>query len=117
MPARSRSTATTSRSLPVHRRIRLGLGRSFQILSVFRNLTTFENVRVAVQARRTRAARPVARRLRATTTINARTWSLLAAVGLEDRAAEPCANLSHGEQRLLEIAIVARDRCEAAAAG
>ena len=37
--------------------------------------------------------------------INARTWSLLAAVGLEDRAAEPCANLSHGEQRLLEIAI------------
>src|SRR6516164_7937547 len=29
--------------LPVHRRIRLGLGRSFQILSVFRNLTTFEN--------------------------------------------------------------------------
>ena len=37
--------------LPVHRRIRLGLGRSFQILSVFRNLTTFENVRVAVQAR------------------------------------------------------------------
>src|SRR6185295_12243640 len=37
--------------------------------------------------------------------VNARTWSLLAAVGLEDRAAEPCANLSHGEQRLLEIAI------------
>src|SRR5262249_55970215 len=37
--------------LPVHRRIRLGLSRSFQILSVFRNLTTFENVRVAVQAR------------------------------------------------------------------
>ena len=37
--------------------------------------------------------------------VNDRTWSLLAAVGLEDRAAEPCANLSHGEQRLLEIAI------------
>src|ERR1700722_9402349 len=37
-------------TLPVHRRIRLGLSRSFQILSVFPNLTTFENVRVAVQA-------------------------------------------------------------------
>ena len=37
--------------------------------------------------------------------VNDRTWSLLAAVGLEDRAVEPCANLSHGEQRLLEIAI------------
>ena len=50
--------------LPVHRRIRLGLGRSFQILSVFRNLTTFENVRVAVQARSPLAEQPVARCLR-----------------------------------------------------
>ena len=39
------------------------------------------------------------------TTSTPRTWSLLDAVGLADRAAEPCANLSHGEQRLLEIAI------------
>ena len=37
--------------------------------------------------------------------VNARAWSLLDAVGLADRAAEPCRNLSHGEQRLLEIAI------------
>jgi ABC-type branched-subunit amino acid transport system ATPase component/ABC-type branched-subunit amino acid transport system permease subunit len=90
--------------LPVHRRIRLGLGRSFQILSVFRNLTTFENVRVAVQARSAQQ-NSLWRDAYAIEDINARTWSLLAAVGLEDRAAEPCANLSHGEQRLLEIAI------------
>jgi branched-chain amino acid transport system ATP-binding protein len=90
--------------LPVHRRIRLGLGRSFQILSVFRNLTTFENVRVAVQARSPQQ-NALWRDAYAIEAINARTWSLLAAVGLEDRAAEPCANLSHGEQRLLEIAI------------
>ena len=91
-------------NLPVHRRIRLGLSRSFQILSVFRNLTTFENVRVAVQARsdRQNALWRDAYRL---AEVNARTWSLLAAVGLDERAAEPCANLSHGEQRLLEIAI------------
>jgi ABC-type branched-subunit amino acid transport system ATPase component len=37
--------------------------------------------------------------------VNDRTWSLLADVGLEGRAAEPCANLSHGEKRLLEIAV------------
>ncbi len=90
--------------LPVHRRIRLGLGRSFQILSVFRNLTTFENVRVAVQAR-SPEQNNLWRDAYAIDEINARTWSLLAAVGLEDRAAEACANLSHGEQRLLEIAI------------
>ncbi len=90
--------------LPVHRRIRLGLSRSFQILSVFRSLTTFENVRVAVQAQDPRGLR-LWRDAYAMDDINARAWSLLAAVGLEDRADEPCANLSHGEQRLLEIAI------------
>jgi branched-chain amino acid transport system ATP-binding protein len=90
--------------LPVHRRTRLGLSRSFQILSVFRNLTAFENVRVAVQARSPKR-RGLWRDAYAIDEINARTWSLLAAVGLLDRAAEGCANLAHGEQRLLEIAI------------
>ena len=90
--------------LPVHRRIRLGLSRSFQILSVFRNLTTFENVRVAVQAQ-SRQQNSLWRDAYRMADVNDRTWSLLAAVGLEDRAVEPCANLSHGEQRLLEIAI------------
>lgn len=90
--------------LPVHRRIRLGLSRSFQILSVFRTLTTFENVRVAVQAQ-SKLQNSLWRDAYRMEEVNARTWSLLAAVGLEARAAEPCANLSHGEQRLLEIAI------------
>ncbi|HEX2941856.1 MAG TPA: branched-chain amino acid ABC transporter ATP-binding protein/permease, partial [Rhodopila sp.] len=90
--------------MPVHRRVRLGMSRSFQILSVFRNLTTFENVRVAVQAQ-DRRAMGLWRDAYRHDDINARTWSLLDAVGLADRAAEPCANLAHGEQRLLEIAI------------
>jgi ABC-type branched-subunit amino acid transport system ATPase component len=88
----------------VHRRIRLGLSRSFQILSVFRTLTAFENVRVGVQAQDHRSQH-LWRDAYAMDDINARTWSLLEAVGLTERAAEPCANLSHGEQRLLEIAI------------
>jgi ABC-type branched-subunit amino acid transport system ATPase component/ABC-type branched-subunit amino acid transport system permease subunit len=90
--------------LPVHKRIRLGLSRSFQILSVFRNLTVFENVRVAVQAQ-DRRAWGLWRDAYTYDDFNARTWSLLAAVGLEDRAAESCSNLAHGQQRLLEIAI------------
>ncbi|MBV9861966.1 MAG: ATP-binding cassette domain-containing protein [Alphaproteobacteria bacterium] len=90
--------------LPVHRRVRLGLSRSFQILSVFRNLTAFENVRIAVQ-RPDRHGLALWRDAYALDAVNARTWSLLQAVGLVERAAEPCANLSHGEQRLLEIAI------------
>ena len=91
-------------NLPVHKRIRLGLSRSFQILSVFPNLTAFENVRVAVQAQ-DRRAWGLWRDAYTYDDFNARTWSLLAAVGLEDRAADSCANLGHGQRRLLEIAI------------
>ena len=90
--------------LPMHKRIRLGLARSFQILSVFPNLTAFENVRVAVQAK-DRRQRGLWRDAYAYDDLNARTWSLLAAVGLEDRAADPCASLGHGQRRLLEIAV------------
>ena len=91
-------------NLPVHKRIRLGLSRSFQILSVFPNLTAFENVRVAVQAQDKRRW-GLWRDAYAYDDLNARAWSLLAAVGLENRAADPCASLGHGQRRLLEIAI------------
>jgi ABC-type branched-subunit amino acid transport system ATPase component len=37
--------------------------------------------------------------------VNAKTWSILDAVGLADVAAEPCINLPHGAKRLLEIGI------------
>jgi branched-chain amino acid transport system ATP-binding protein len=90
--------------MAAHRRTRLGISRSFQILSVFPNLTTFENVRVAVQAKSPRQ-NALFLDAHGLTEVNARTWSLLDAVGLADRAAEPCANLAHGERRLLEIAV------------
>lgn len=90
--------------LAMFRRVRLGLSRSFQILSVFRNLTVFENVRVAVQAAQ-RERLGLWRDAHTLDKQNARTWSLLAAVGLADRAAHGCESLSHGEQRLLEIAL------------
>jgi branched-chain amino acid transport system ATP-binding protein len=91
-------------ALPIHRRTRLGMSRSFQILSVFPNLTAFENVRVAVQAQ-DRRAWGFWRDAYCYDDLNSRAWSLLAAVGLEDRAADLCANLGHGQRRLLEIAI------------
>ena len=90
--------------LAMHQRVRLGMSRSFQILSVFRNLTVFENVRVAVQAaeRRRLGLWVDAHKSDA---LNSRTWSLLLAVGLVEKAGLQCENLAHGEQRLLEIAI------------
>ena len=91
-------------TLPIYKRIRLGLSRSYQILSVFPNLTAFENVRVAVQAQ-SAERHALWRDAYDLEAVNARTWSLLADVGLEDRAADLCANLAHGQKRLLEIAI------------
>ncbi|SFP26085.1 branched-chain amino acid ABC transporter ATP-binding protein/permease [Variovorax sp. 770b2] len=90
--------------LPMHKRIRLGLARSFQIVSVFTHLTAFENVRVAVQATQ---PSPLAmwRDAQASPAANDRTWSILEAVGLADKAGELCTDLSHGERRLLEIGI------------
>jgi branched-chain amino acid transport system ATP-binding protein len=90
--------------MPVHQRVRLGISRSFQIVSVFRHLTVFENVRVAVQAGQG-GRLGFWRDAYSMSDVNERTWSLLVAVKLDKRAAEQCSLLSHGEQRLLEIAV------------
>lgn len=90
--------------LSPHRRARLGLARSFQILSVFPNLTAFENVRIAAQAASGQRF-GFWRDAHADPAVNAKVWSLLDAVGLADRAAETCGALAHGEKRLLEIAV------------
>jgi ABC-type branched-subunit amino acid transport system ATPase component/ABC-type branched-subunit amino acid transport system permease subunit len=90
--------------LPMFARARLGISRSFQILSIFPNLSVFENVRVAVQAQR-HGALGFFRDAHDIEPLNERTWSILEAVGLSDRAADPCMNLPHGAKRLLEIAV------------
>jgi ABC-type branched-subunit amino acid transport system ATPase component/ABC-type branched-subunit amino acid transport system permease subunit len=95
--------------LPLYARARLGIGRSFQILSIFPNLTVFENVSVAVQAE-TIGLSGLIRDAHAHGDINARAWSILDAVGLADRAAEEAASLPHGAKRLLEIAVTLSTR-------
>jgi branched-chain amino acid transport system ATP-binding protein len=91
-------------NLPAHKRIEGGLARSFQIVSVFSHLTVFETVRVAAQARSPNRA-SLWRNAYQLPGVCERAWSLLATVDLVERAHEPCANLAHGEQRLLEIAV------------
>ncbi|UHL63062.1 ATP-binding cassette domain-containing protein [Paralcaligenes sp. KSB-10] len=90
--------------LAVHERVRLGMSRSFQIVSLPGNLTVFEAVRIAVQARS--PARPsLWRDAYSLTDLADHAWALLHAVGLEGRAGEITLNLPHGEQRLLDIAV------------
>ena len=90
--------------LPMYARARLGISRSFQILSIFPNLSVFENVRIAVQAQKLGAGGLLAD-AHAIEAINERTWSILDAVGLADRAPDQTVNLPHGAKRLLEIAV------------
>ncbi|MGH7103759.1 MAG: ATP-binding cassette domain-containing protein [Acetobacteraceae bacterium] len=92
--------------MSLYRRARIGIGRSFQILSVFPNLTVFENVRIAVQAsERLGWLKALFADAHADQAVNLKVWSLLQSVGLADEAGRLCQNLPHGAKRLLEIAI------------
>jgi ABC-type branched-subunit amino acid transport system ATPase component/ABC-type branched-subunit amino acid transport system permease subunit len=92
-----------------HQVVARGVSRSFQIISVFQALTVFENVRIAVQAKHPRRFAMLADAARLSD-VNEEAGRLLQAVGLADRAAAIAANLSHGDQRLLEIAIALATR-------
>jgi branched-chain amino acid transport system ATP-binding protein len=95
--------------LPVHRRARLGLGRSFQITSVFPDLTVLENALLAIQAHAGHSFRFWRPALADGPRVEAAT-ALLAKTGLAAQAERPAEQLSHGEHRQLEIAIALAGR-------
>ncbi|MFB3817490.1 MAG: ABC transporter ATP-binding protein [Candidatus Methylomirabilales bacterium] len=90
--------------LPPHRRAALGLARTYQITNLFPSLTALENLLLAVQAlERTKLV--LFRRLAAYPHLYGRARGVLDAVGLREKAGEVVKNLSHGEQRQMEIAL------------
>jgi branched-chain amino acid transport system ATP-binding protein len=88
--------------LPPHRICRKGISRSFQIVNIFSRMTVFENVQTAVLARQRRTmnlfspSRNLAVR---------ETEEILEAMGLGERRDSICGLLSHGDQKVLEMAI------------
>lgn len=85
-----------------HALTRLGLARTFQITSIFPDLTVSQNVQVALAGYRGETWRmwtPAAR------SGVARTGEMLALVGLAEQAERPAGTLSHGDQKRLELAI------------
>jgi branched-chain amino acid transport system ATP-binding protein len=85
-------------------RARSGLGRTFQINSLFRNLTVFENIYLAV-AERLGTARHMLRPALAEDDAITRTRNLIAELGLASDARTAVQQLPYGHQRLVEIAI------------
>jgi branched-chain amino acid transport system ATP-binding protein len=80
-----------------------GIARSYQITNILPNATVRENVRIAAQSRR-HAWNMVAHH-DAFADINEKAEAALDSVGLLSKADELAANLSHGQQRNLEIGI------------
>ena len=90
--------------LSVARRARRGLGRSFQVSSLIPDYSALRNVMLALQAcqgHSYRFLRPVNR----DSALRDGARSILGRVGLGPRASVEAATLSHGERRLLEIAV------------
>jgi branched-chain amino acid transport system ATP-binding protein len=89
-------------NLPPYQICKKGIARSFQIANIFHRLSVFGNVQVAVlsqQRRSNRLFRP------AKSMGVEETNSILESVGLLDKALNVAGSLSHGDQRILELAI------------
>jgi branched-chain amino acid transport system ATP-binding protein len=91
-------------ALPVARRAQLGLGRSFQITAILPAFSVLENVALGVQAHQGHSFhffKPAA----TDEGLNSKARDLLKTVGLSHRANTRAGDLSHGEKRVLELAI------------
>ena len=77
---------------PVYKRISNGIGYTFQITSIFFNLTVYENVALAIKKDNSNEK------------INT-VFEVLTKVGLLDRINQRSGDLSYGHQRLLELAM------------
>jgi len=91
-------------TLPPHKRSHLGIARSFQITSVFLEMSILENAALAVQAH-TGHSFQFLKRASDDRSLTEPAMEILERVGLADRAHLPARTVSHGEHRQLEIAM------------
>ena len=91
-------------SLAAPARCRRGISRTFQITSIFPELSVLENTRIAVQLKAGGSFRLIGGHA-VLDASERRARESLAFLGLADRADEPASTLPHGDQRLLEIAM------------
>jgi len=88
--------------LPIHKRVKKGICRSFQIMNIFPKLSVFENLQIPILSLLNQSLtffKPVHRHRDA----KERVEKLLNEIGLTDKKDLLAGTLSHGDQRLLEI--------------
>lgn len=90
--------------LPAHERVKLGIGRSFQITNIFPGITAFENMRIGVLAH-TGHCKRFFKSTESFGEVRDLTRYYLELVGLEDVGNEVAGSLSYGDQRRLEIGL------------
>jgi branched-chain amino acid transport system ATP-binding protein len=90
-------------------RARLGLGRTYQILTLFAHDTLLHNAALAVLGGRSSRWNPLAR-FEASTELRQSACECLRSVGLDKLAHQPLVNCSYGEKRRLEIALALAQR-------
>ena len=88
--------------LAAHEICRKGIARSFQIANIFPRLSVFRNVQVSVLSQK-RLSKTLFRP--AQTLVVEETSRILESVGLSDKMLDVAGSLSHGDKRILEIAI------------
>ncbi len=90
--------------LPIHKRVKKGICRSFQIMNIFPKLSVYENLQIPILSylnRSMRFYRPAHCHIDA----NERVDQLLQEIGMTDKRDLRAGTLSHGDQRLLEIGL------------
>jgi branched-chain amino acid transport system ATP-binding protein len=91
-------------AVPAHRRVAAGIARTFQITEIFPELTVFENVRISTEVMAGFRLRPWISRVQRAW-VRARVDETLELTGLSAKADRLVGELSHGEQRVAEIAM------------
>ncbi len=91
-------------SQPAYSRAKVGISRSYQITSLIMSMSVLDNVALAIQARSGHSFKFI-KPAKSLTKIRSEALNILKQIGLADRAEDLTSNLSHGEHRLVEIAI------------
>jgi branched-chain amino acid transport system ATP-binding protein len=107
LPVQSGTIAFRGREitrLPIHRRVRQGICRSFQIVNIFSGLTVAQNVMIPVLSLAGRSWRPF-NKVSSERDAHREAEEILARVGLSAERDTLGSALSHGDQRLLEVGV------------